>query len=50
MTEEKFWRTTPRKFFSLLKEHNKLNSFDEAEKEQQQIKPMTLEELRRMSR
>lgn len=44
MSEELFWRTTPRKLFSLLDAHNKANSVDEEDKKQEPEK-MTLEGL-----
>ena len=44
MSEKLFWRTTPRKLFSLLDAHNKANSVDEEDKKQEPEK-MTLEGL-----
>ena len=46
MSEEQFWRTTPRKLFALLEIHNKLNSYDEEEQKAKEAEPLTLEEFR----
>lgn len=46
MSEEQFWRTTPRKLFALLEVHNKLNSYDEEEQKEKEAEPLTLEEFR----
>ena len=47
MTEEKFWKLTPRKFFALMESHNRANSVDEDENKKE-AEPLTLEELRAM--
>ena len=47
MNEEEFWKTTPRKLFSLLDAHNKAESIDEEDStKKQEPQRMTLEELR----
>lgn len=49
MTEEKFWKLTPRKFFALAEEHRKANSSpDESEVKKQKATPMTIAELMAM--
>ena len=48
MTEEVFWRTTPRKFFALLGAHNRANTNDESEekKPNKEVPRATLEDMK----
>jgi hypothetical protein len=50
MTEEQFWKTTPRKFFALVDSHNRANCIEDEEEKSnnKKVEPLTLEELMAM--